>query len=151
MRRHSKSTLQRIGSTLPITLLFLWACGGEVLDTGPEGQRAIQIVKAYTPEGGLYTVISNIEKMAADSERMGDKWEEMTWEAGLPSQRDVIMARLSEYFTFVRPTGNYWVRFTYKDKEGTHTALWSTNIYTREVEPQNNEARKFTLPQSPQT
>ena len=126
-----------------VTGLLLSACGAPVLDSGPEGERAVQIVKAYTPEGALYSVISNIEKMAADSERAGDAWELGPWEALLPTQKDVVMTRLSEYFTFVRRTGNYHVRFTYKNSAGAHTALWGTNVYDRTVEVLNDEARRF--------
>lgn len=134
--------------TIVLAGMLLWACGGESIDTGPRGQQAIQIIKAYTPEGSIYSVISNIERMTADSQRADDKWELGPWEAGMPTWRDVLMDRLSEYFTFLRPTGDYWVRFTYKNKTGTHVALWQTNIYTRKVEAQNDEAKKFALPQS---
>lgn len=134
--------------TIVLAGMLLWACGGESIDTGPRGQQAIQIIKAYTPEGSIYSIISNIDKMAADSQRAGDKWELDPWEAGMPTRKDVLMDRLSEYFTFLRPTGDYWVRFTYKDKAGTHMALWRTNVYTRKVEVQNDEAKKFALPQS---
>ncbi len=135
--------------TIAFTSVLLWACNGEHIDTSPKGQQAIQIIKAYTSEGGPYSVISNIEKMAADSERAGDKWELGPWEAGIPTQKDVIMSRLNEYFNFLpRPTGDYWVKFTHKDKAGTHVAQWKTNVYTRKVEAQNEEAKKFILPQS---
>ncbi len=134
--------------TLAFASMLLEACNGDLIDTGPKAQQAIQIVKASTSEGGLYSVSSNIEKMAADSGRAGDKWELDPWEAGMPSQKDALMNRLSEYFTFVRPTGDYWVRFTYKNKAGTHVALWNINVYTRKVEAQNEEAKNFTLPQA---
>jgi hypothetical protein len=129
--------------------MLLWACGrGEIIDTGPKAQQAITIVKAYKPEGSIYTVVSNVDRMALEGLQANDEWQLGPWEAGLPSQKDFLLDRLSEYFTFVRPTGNYWVRFTYKDKAGTHAALWKTNVYTRKVEAQNDEARQFILPGS---
>jgi hypothetical protein len=129
--------------------MLLWACNGETIDTGPRAQQAITIVKSYKPEGGIYTVISNIERGAFESKRdRQDEWKMGSWEAGLPSQKDFLLDRLSEYFTFFRPTGNYWVRFTYKNTSGTHMALWQANVYTRKVEAQNDEAQHFILPQT---
>jgi hypothetical protein len=152
MRRHKAKEFSKARVLLAaLVLLSLSASAGRALDEGPEGERAIQIVKAYTPQGALYSVISNIEKRAADDKRAGNEWKRSTWEAFLPTRKDVLMARLSEYFTFVRPTGNYEVRFTYEDKDGTHTALWATNVYTRKVETLNDEARGFVgKPGSPQ-
>jgi hypothetical protein len=113
---------------------------------GPKELQAIQLVKAYTPEGTVFSVISNIEKMAEDSNRKGDKWELGAWEAGLPSQKDRIIDELSQYFTVFRPTGDYWVSFSYKNKDGTHQALWDVNIYTKKITAKNDTAQKLGTP-----
>ncbi|TMA61153.1 MAG: hypothetical protein E6J80_00905, partial [Deltaproteobacteria bacterium] len=97
-----------------ISCSLIWACG-EKKELGPKEQQAIQLVKAYTPEGGIFSVISNIEKQAEDNGRQGNKWELGPWEAGLPSQKDRVIEELSQYFNIFRPAGDYWVRFTYKD------------------------------------
>ena len=90
-------------------------------------------------------MISNIDKQADDNGRKGDKWELGSWEAGLPSQKDRIIEELSQYFNVFRPAGDYWVRFTYKNKEGMHEALWAVNIYTKKVEIKNDVAQKFSV------
>ena len=132
------------------TLLFLalscslvWSCG-EKTEMGPKEQQAIQMVKAFTPEGNLFSVISNVEKQAEDNSRQGNKWELGPWEAGLPSQKDRIIEELSQYFNVFRPAGDYWVRFTYKDKDGMHEALWDVNIYTKKIVQKNEIAKQFS-------
>lgn len=127
--------------------LLAWGCG-EKRELGPKEQQAIQLVKAYTPEGGVFSVISNIEKAAEVNARQGNKWELGPWEAGLPSQKDRIVEELSQYFNIFRPAGDYWVRFTYKDKDGIHEALWNVNIYTKKVVTKNEVAQQFTTPTS---
>jgi hypothetical protein len=42
-----------------LSCTLLWACG-EKKEMGPKEQQAIQIVKAYTPGEGLFSVVSNI-------------------------------------------------------------------------------------------
>ena len=128
---------------LTLSCTLLWACG-EKKEMGPKEQQAIQIIRAYAPGEGLFSVISNIEKMAEDNGRKGDKWELGAWEAGLPSQKDRIIEELSQYFNIFRPSGDYWVRFTYKDKEGVHEALWEVNIYSKKVEIKNDVAKQFS-------
>jgi hypothetical protein len=132
---------------LALSCLLVWACG-EKKELGPKEQQAIQLVRAYTPEGGLFSVVSNIEKMAEDNNRQGNKWELGPWEAGLPSQKDRIVEELSQYFNVFRPTGDYWVRFTYQDKDGRHEALWDVNIYNKKVVVKNDVAQQFTAPAS---
>jgi len=132
---------------LALSCLLVWACG-EKKELGPKEQQAIQLVRAYTPEGGLFSVVSNIEKMAEDNNRQGNKWELGPWEAGLPSQKDRIVEDLSQYFNVFRPTGDYWVRFTYQDKDGMHEALWDVNIYNKKVVVKNDVAQQFTAPAS---
>ncbi len=140
----------RAKAVLLILLLscpLLWACG-EKEEMGPKEQQAIQIVKAYTPGEGLFSVISNIEKQADENGRKGDKWELGAWKAGLPSQKDRLIEELSQYFNIFRPAGDYWVSFTYKDKAGVHEALWEVNIYSKKVEIKNEVAQQFSSPQS---
>lgn len=132
---------------LTCVVLLGGACGGQK-EMGPKEQQAIQLVKAYTPEGGVFSVISNIEKAAEVSARQGNKWEMGPWEAGLPSQKDRLIEELSQYFNIFRPAGDYWVRFTYKDKDGIHEALWDVNIYTKKVVVKNELAQQFTAPTS---
>jgi hypothetical protein len=134
---------------LVLTVLFsctLMAACGEKKEMGPKELQAIQMVKAYTPEGSVFSVISNIEKTAEDSGRKGDKWELGPWEAGLPTQKDRIIETLSQYFTVFRPAGDYWVRFSYKDKDGAHQGLWDVNIYTKKIVAKNDVAQKFVAP-----
>jgi len=126
---------------------LIWACG-EKKELGPKEQQAIQLVKAYTPEGGIFSVISNIEKQAEDNGRQGNKWELGSWEAGLPSQKDRVIEELSQYFNIFRPAGDYWVRFTYKDKEGVHQGLWDVNIYTKKVVVKNEVAQQLSVSQT---
>ena len=130
-----------------ISCSLIWACG-EKKELGPKEQQAIQLVKAYTPEGGIFSVISNIEKQAEDNGRQGNKWELGPWEAGLPSQKDRVIEELSQYFNIFRPAGDYWVRFTYKDKEGVHQGLWDVNIYTKKVMVKNDVAQQLSASQT---
>ena len=130
-----------------VSCTLIWACG-EKKELGPKEQQAIQLVKAYTPEGGIFSVISNIEKQAEDNGRQGNKWELGSWEAGLPSQKDRVIEELSQYFNIFRPAGDYWVRFTYKDKEGVHQGLWDVNIYTKKVVVKNDVAQQLSAPQT---
>ena len=130
-----------------VSCTLIWACG-EKKELGPKEQQAIQLVKAYTPEGGIFSVISNIEKQAEDNGRQGNKWELGPWEAGLPSQKDRVIEELSQYFNIFRPAGDYWVRFTYKDKEGVHQGLWDVNIYTKKVVVKNDVAQQLSAPQT---
>ena len=130
-----------------ISCSLIWACG-EKKELGPKEQQAIQLVKAYTPEGGIFSVISNIEKQAEDNGRQGNKWELGSWEAGLPSQKDRVIEELSQYFNIFRPAGDYWVRFTYKDKEGVHQGLWDVNIYTKKVVVRNDVAQQLSASQT---
>jgi hypothetical protein len=132
---------------LAVSCTLVWACG-EKKDLGPKEQQAIQMVKAYTPEGGVFSVISNVEKQAEDNGRQGNKWELGPWEAGLPSQKDRIIEELSQYFNIFRPAGDYWVRFSYKDKDGVHQGLWDVNIYTKRVVVKNDVAQQFSAPQT---
>ena len=130
-----------------VSCTLIWACG-EKKELGPKEQQAIQLVKAYTPEGGIFSVISNIEKQAEDNGRQGNKWELGSWEAGLPSQKDRVIEELSQYFNIFRPAGDYWVRFTYKDKEGVHQGLWDVNIYTKKIVVKNDVAQELSAPQT---
>ena len=132
---------------LAVSCTLIWACG-EKKELGPKEQQAIQLVKAYTPEGGVFSVISNIEKQAEDNGRQGNKWELGSWEAGLPSQKDRLIEELSQYFNIFRPAGDYWVRFTYKDKDGAHQGLWDVNIYTKKVVAKNDVAQRLSAPQT---
>jgi hypothetical protein len=131
--------------TVILSGLLMSGCG-EKTEMGPKEQQAIQLVKAYTPEGALFSAISNIQKMSEDSGRKGDKWELGAWKAGFPSQKDQIIETLSQYFTVFRPAGDYWVSFSYKDKDGVHQALWDVNIYTKKVVPKNDVAKQFSAP-----
>ena len=130
-----------------VSCTLIWACG-EKKELGPKEQQAIQLVKAYTPEGGIFSVISNIEKQAEDNGRQGNKWELGSWEAGLPSQKDRVIEELSQYFNIFRPAGDYWVRFTYKDKEGVHQGLWDVNIYTKKIVVKNDVAQQLSASQT---
>ena len=111
-----------------------------------KGQQAIQLVKAFIPEGTVFSVVSNIEKMSEDGGRQGDKWEysDSSWQAGLPTQKDLFMEKLSQYFNVFRPSGDYWVRFSYKNKAGTHEALWDVNIYSKKVVQKNDAAKSLS-------
>ncbi len=143
-----RSTVQNIRYTLPALLVFglgvLAGCG-EPTEMGPKERQAIQMVKAYKREGGLFSVISNIEKRSQDSARAGKPWELGAWTAGLPSQKDRIIETLSQYFNALDQfrTGSYWVRFVFKNENGDGEALWDVNIYAKEVVAKNDTARSF--------
>ncbi len=128
-----------------VSCSFMAACG-EKKEMGPKELQAIQMVKAYTPEGTVFSVISNIEKMAEDSGRKGDKWELGAWEAGLPTQKDRVIETLSQYFTMFRPAGDYWVKFSYKNKDGAFQGLWDVNIYNKKIVAKNDVAQKLSTP-----
>lgn len=128
-----------------LSCTLLAACG-EKKEMGPRELQAIQMVKASTPEGSVFSIISNIEKIAEDSGRKGDKWELGAWEAGLPTQKDRIIETLSQYFTVFRPAGDYWVRFSYKNKDGSFQGLWDVNIYTKKIVAKNDVAQKLGTP-----
>ncbi|MSQ47207.1 MAG: hypothetical protein EXR78_02275 [Deltaproteobacteria bacterium] len=111
-----------------------------------KGQQAIQMVKAFAAQELGFSVVSNIEKMSEDSGRQGDKWEynDSSWQAGLPTQKDLFMEKLSQFFNVFRPSGDFWVSFTYKNKAGTHKALWDVNIYTKKVIQKNDDAKSLS-------
>jgi len=141
-RRYSRVT----GGVFIASCLLLSGCG-EDETIKAKGQQAIQLVKAYTGEvTGGFSVVSNIEKMSEDSGRQGDKWEysDSSWQAGLPTQKDLFMEKLSQYFNVFRPSGDYWVRFSYKNKAGTHEALWDVNIYSKKVVQKNDVAKSLS-------
>ena len=139
LQRYSKTLMW----TAVMSCLFVWGCGKDASMEVKE-QQAIQMVKAFTPEGSVFSVISNADKREEENGRQGNKWEMKTWEAGLPSQKDLILEKLSQYFNVFRPTGDYWVRFSYKDKEGVHEALWDVNIYTKKIVQKNDVAKQFS-------
>lgn len=142
---YARSGRKVLGLVAVLNCLLLWGCG-EKEEMGPKELQAIQLVKSYTPEGAIFSVISNIEKMAEDSGRRGDKWELGPWRAGFPSKKDEIIETLSQYFTVFRPAGDYWVSFSYKDNNGTHQAMWDVNIYTKKVVPKDDIAKQFGSP-----
>lgn len=140
-----RSTLLR---TIRLSMMFLM-CGvlltacSEPTEMGPKEKQAIQMVKAYIGEGSSFSVISNIEKRSQDSGRAGNKWEIGEWKAGLPSQKDRIIETLSQYFNIFRPEGNYWVRFPYKDNNGSYEGQWDVNVYSKKIEAKNDVAKSF--------
>jgi len=140
-RRYSRIT---VGVFIASCLLLSGCSEDETIKA--KGQQAIQLVKASTPEGTVFSVVSNIEKMSEDSGRQGDKWEynDSSWQAGLPTQKDLLMEKLSQYFNVFRPSGDFWVRFTYKNKAGTHEALWDVNIYSKKVVQKNEVAKSLS-------
>jgi hypothetical protein len=140
-RRYSRIT----AGVFIVSCLLLSGCSEDETIKAKE-QQAIQLVKAYTPEGTVFSVVSNIEKMSEDSGRQGDKWEynASSWQAGLPTQKDLFMEKLSQYFNVFRPSGDFWVRFTYKNKAGTHEALWDVNIYSKKIVQKNDVAKSFS-------
>jgi methionine synthase II (cobalamin-independent) len=122
---------------------LLWGCSkNEAIERREE--QAIQMVKAYKANDKSFSVVSNIDKEASDSARAGDKWEMGTWEAGLPSQKELMLERLSQFFNVFRPTGDFWVRFSYKNKDGTYTGEWVVNLYSKKVEAVNDVAKRFS-------
>ena len=143
MRRTYLYTATRLTMVM-VACVFLSACG-DLRNTGHRGQQAIQLVKAYAPELGAFSVISNIEKLSQDNGRKSDPWELGEWEAGFLSRKDQIVDQLSNYFSFsFKPVGNYWVRFSYKDKGGVHEATWDVNVYSKKVTPTNEVAKQLS-------
>ena len=63
-------------------------------------------------------------------------------------EKDRVIEELSQYFNIFRPAGDYWVRFTYKDKEGVHQGLWDVNIYTKKVMVKNDVAQQLSASQT---
>ena len=132
---------QKLFSYLTIaSCLFLWACGERPM--GQKEDLAIQIIKGHKTEDG-FSVISNIEKRRDIASRTENPWTMEPWEAGLLSQADRINDELSQYFNIFEAPGGRWVRFTYTDKDGTHEALWETDIYKKNVEGKNDLAKEF--------
>ena len=126
-----------------LSCALAWGCSKDATIEGKE-QLAIQLVKAYKTGDDAFSVVSNIQKKTDDDSRAGNKWEGENWEAGLPSQKDLMLEKLSQFFNVFRPTGDYWVRFSYKDKDGTHEALWDVNIYSKKVTPKNELAQQLS-------
>ena len=128
-----------------LSCTLMWGCSEDETIKAKE-QQAIQLVKASkaSTENDAFTVISNVEKKSDEDNRAGNKWESSNWEAGLPSQKDLMLEKLSQFFNAFRPSGDYWTRFTYKDKSGTHEALWDVNIYSKKVTPKNELAQQLS-------
>lgn len=148
-----RSTLPYIKNVLRAPVLVMLGLSilagcGEPTEMGAKEQQAIRMVKSHTAEGGLFSVISNIEKRSRDSARAGNSWELGPWTAGLPSQKDRIVETLSQYFNVMDQfrTGTYWVRFTFKNQDGNGEALWDVNIYSKEVIAKNDAAQSFETP-----
>jgi hypothetical protein len=120
-----------------------WGCSKDATIEAKEKQ-AIQLVQAYKVSDDAFSVISNVQKKTDEDNRAGNKWQSEKWEAGLPSQKDLMLEKLSQYFNVFRPTGDYWVRFTYTDKDGVHEGLWDVNVYTKKVTPKNEVAQQFS-------
>jgi hypothetical protein len=124
--------------------VLLAGCGKSASIEEKEKQ-AIQLVKAFKTGEEGFTVVSNIQKKSEDDNRAGNKWDSTeNWTAGLPSQKDLMLERLSEFFNVFRPTGDYWVRFSYKDKDGVHEGMWEVNIYSKKVASKNEVAEQLS-------
>lgn len=121
--------------------LFLWGCGERPM--GPKEEQAIQIIKGHTPEGEMFSIISNIEKRRTNADLEGNQWTMGPWEAGLLSQGDRINDELSQYFNIFEAPAGRWVRFSYTDQTGTHEALWETHLYRKTVVAKNDVAAEF--------
>ncbi len=143
--RYIKNALR--APVLAVLGLSLMAGCGESTEMGAKEQQAIQMVKSHT-SGGLFSVISNIEKRSRDSARAGQPWELGPWTAGMPSQKDRVVETLSQYFNVFDQfrTGSYWVRFTFTNSDGNGEALWDVNIYTKDVTAKNDAAKSFEVP-----
>ncbi len=129
--------------TIVLSCALTWGCGKDATIEAKEKQ-AIQLVQASKVSSDGFSVVSNIQKKTEDDNRAGNKWESDKWEAGLPSQKDLMVEKLSQFFNVFRPSGDYWARFTYKDKDGTHEALWEVNIYSKKVAPKNEVAEQLS-------
>lgn len=130
--------------TVVLSCVLTWGCGKNEAIVQKE-QLAIQLVKAYKTGDDGFSVVSNIQKKSEDDNRAGNKWDSTeNWEAGLPSQQDLMMERLSQFFNVFRPTGDYWVKFSYKDKDGVHEGMWDVNIYSKKVAPKNDVAQQLS-------
>jgi hypothetical protein len=129
--------------TVVLSGVLTWGCGKDAAIVAKE-QLAIQLVKAYKASDDAFSVISNVQKKTEDDNRAGNKWESEAWEAGLPSQKDLMMEKLSQYFNVFRSSGDFWVRFTYKDKDGAHEGMWDVNVYSKKVTPKNELAQQLS-------
>jgi len=128
--------------TVVLSCTLMWGCSEDETIKAKEKQ-AIQLVQAYKVSDDAFSVISNIQKKTDDDNRAGNKWASENWEAGLPSQKDLMLEKLSQFFNVFRPSGDYWVRFTYKDKDGVHEGMWDVNIYSKKVTPKNELAQQL--------
>jgi hypothetical protein len=127
-----------------VSCALMSGCGKDATIEGKE-QLAIQLVKAYKTSDDAFSVVSNIQKKFDDDGRAGNKWDSIeNWTAGLPSQKDLMMEKLSQFFNVFRPSGDYWARFIYKDKDGVHEGIWDVNIYTKKVTPKNEVAQQLS-------
>lgn len=134
----------RVFVTVMLGCLFMAGCGKDAIMEGKE-QLAIQLVKAYKTGDAGFSVVSNIQKKSEDDNRAGNKWDSTeNWTAGLPSQKDLFMEKLSHFFNVFRPSGDHWARFSYKDKDGVHEGLWEVNIYSKKVTPKNEVAEQLS-------
>jgi hypothetical protein len=129
---------------IAMSSVLMSGCGKDATIEGKEKQ-AIQLVQAYKVSDDAFSVVSNIQKKSEDDSRAGNKWESTdNWTAGLPSQKDLMLEKLSQYFNVFRPSGDYWVRFSYKDKDGVHEGLWDVNVYSKKVTPKNEVAQQLS-------
>jgi hypothetical protein len=129
--------------TVVLSCALTWGCSEDERIQAKE-QQAIKMVQAYKTSDDAFSVVSNIQKKTDEDNRGGNKWTEEKWESGLPSQKDLVLEKLNQYFTMFRPTGDYWVRFMYKDKDGAHEALWDVNIYSKKISPKNELAQQLS-------
>ena len=153
---HSPQQKKRLSQRLPgsrlgaVPLVFLLlsffgtACSEQPMSAKEE--QAIRLVKSYAPDGGYFSVISNIDHKARKSGQAGNAWSRRTWEAGLQSQTDRLAETLSQYFNIFESPGGRWVRLTYADSKGVHEAAWEVDIYNKRVVPQNALAQELTTP-----
>lgn len=131
---------KRMIGLVAVGCLFLWACGERPM--GAKEEQAIQIIKGHTPEGEMFSIISNIEKRRTNADRAGNPWTMGPWEAGL-LEGDRMNDELSKYFNIFEAPGGRWVRFSYTDKDGTHEAEWETDLYRKNVIAKNDLAKEF--------
>lgn len=131
---------KRVAGLVAVGCLFLWACGERPM--GAKEEQAIQIIKGHTPEGEMFSVISNIEKRRANAGREGNPWSMGRWEAGL-LEGDRLNNELSNYFNIFEASSGRWVRFGYTDEDGTHEAEWETDLYRKHVIAKNDLAKEL--------